>query len=52
MKRFYKHLSDGADKSRALQNAKVDMVNSKYSHPFYWAAFILHGDFSSCLRFD
>lgn len=52
MKRFYKHLSDGADKSRALQKAKMDMMNSKYSHPFYWAAFILHGDFGSCLRFD
>jgi len=48
---FYKFLSQGRDKARAMKLAKLEMIDSKYSHPFYWGAFILNGDYSSKLRF-
>jgi CHAT domain-containing protein/TPR repeat protein len=43
---FYKFLSKGEDKAEALRMAKLKMLKSKYSHPYYWAAFVLHGDHS------
>jgi CHAT domain-containing protein len=42
---FYKYLLNGDSKAVALKNAKIDMINSNYSHPFYWAAFILSGEY-------
>ena len=42
---FYGHLSRGYSKTKALQLAKIKMIRSEYSHPFYWAAFSLNGDF-------
>jgi CHAT domain-containing protein/Tfp pilus assembly protein PilF len=45
MKNFYSNLKRGKTKAEALRLAQVDMVKSKnYSHPFYWAGFILNGD--------
>jgi CHAT domain-containing protein/Tfp pilus assembly protein PilF len=45
MKNFYSNLKQGKTKAEALRLAQVDMVKSKnYSHPFYWAGFILNGD--------
>ncbi len=44
MKDFYGFLSRGYDKSTALQLAKINLLKSSYSHPFYWAAFVLSGD--------
>jgi CHAT domain-containing protein len=44
MNRFYNHLFRGESKTLALRSAKLKMLNSGYRHPFYWAAFVLHGD--------
>jgi len=46
---FYTYLSNGDSKTEAMRNAKIDMINSKYSHPFYWAAFILSGKYRSSI---
>ncbi len=44
MKSFYAHLKQGKSKAVALKLAQKEMVKSKeYSHPFYWAGFILNG---------
>jgi len=45
MDSFYRGLSEGQNKAQALQTAKIEMIRSKYSHPYYWGAFILNGDF-------
>lgn len=47
MKRFYGHLRQGATKDEALRRAQVDLIRSpesEFSHPYYWAAFQLSGD--------
>ncbi|HZT58216.1 MAG TPA: CHAT domain-containing protein [Pyrinomonadaceae bacterium] len=44
---FYKNLLAGADKSptAAMRTARLDMISGKrYSAPFYWAPFVLVGD--------
>ncbi len=41
---FYGHLREGTCPSKALQQAKIEMIRSPYDHPFYWAAFVLIGD--------
>ncbi|MEE9289197.1 MAG: CHAT domain-containing protein, partial [Bacteroidota bacterium] len=46
MERFYSYLKQGERKSRALQMAKLDLIRSGKSDPFYWAGFILIGDAS------
>lgn len=46
MKTFYKELTkrNRISYSKALQKAKIEMIKHKtYSHPFYWASFILIG---------
>ena len=45
MTSFYTYLS-GTNFSDALQNAKLDMINSswEYSQPYYWAPFVLIGE--------
>ncbi|HSR68124.1 MAG TPA: CHAT domain-containing protein [Acidobacteriota bacterium] len=46
MARFYAYLMDGQSKAEALRQAKLNLLRSQgdYSHPFYWAAFVLNGD--------
>jgi len=51
MRHFYFYLSRGNDKAQALRLAKLAMMNSKYSHPFYWAPFVLNGEAASRLSF-
>jgi CHAT domain-containing protein/Tfp pilus assembly protein PilF len=51
MKHFYSFLSQSMDKAQALRLAKLEMIRSKYSHPFYWAAFVLNGEYSSKVSF-
>jgi CHAT domain-containing protein/uncharacterized protein HemY len=42
---FYKQLKDGKDKATALQCAQKNiMKKQEYSHPYYWAPFILIGN--------
>ncbi|MEJ2628318.1 MAG: CHAT domain-containing protein, partial [bacterium] len=50
---FYHNLKQGMNKVRALQQAKLSLMNTtkkqgdleiSYSHPFFWAPFILIGD--------
>ncbi len=40
---LFKRLLTGCDLADALRNAKVTMLVTKYRHPAYWAAFVLHG---------
>jgi CHAT domain-containing protein/Tfp pilus assembly protein PilF len=47
MSNFYGFLTQGKNKSESLQLAKLEMLKSKYSHPFYWAAFILNGEYAT-----
>jgi len=49
MSYFYKYISEGKSKSQALRLAKIKMIKSKYSHPFFWASFVLYGDSSPLL---
>ncbi len=45
MKHFYSYLNKGKSKDVALMSAQRKMMKSReYSHPFYWAAFQLNGD--------
>ena len=45
MLEFYKQLKNGKDKATALQQAQIKiMQKEEYSHPYYWAPFILVGD--------
>ena len=42
---FYKHLMSGLSAGEALRAAKISMLKDpKYSHPYFWAAFELLGD--------
>lgn len=52
MRYFYHFLKTGNDKANALRLAKIRMIRSEFSHPFFWAAFILNGDFHSRLNFN
>jgi CHAT domain-containing protein/tetratricopeptide (TPR) repeat protein len=46
MKRFYGHLRGGKSKDEALRAAQVEQIRegAGASHPFYWGAFQLFGD--------
>lgn len=50
MEYFYENLTLGYSKREALQKAKIRMLDSEYSHPFYWAAFVLSGDGQSSVE--
>ena len=43
MKSFYQNLKTGKSKAEALRLARAE-IKKKYSNPFYWAPFILHGE--------
>ena len=46
MTNYYENLTSGMGRSEALRTAQLEMINSNsdYAHPYYWAAFILSGD--------
>jgi len=47
MQLYYKFLSDGYKKDKAMQMAKIEVLNSSNmikSHPNYWSAYIITGD--------
>jgi CHAT domain-containing protein len=42
---FYNQLKNGVDKAIALQKAQITIMEKKgYTHPYYWAPFVLVGD--------
>lgn len=43
MERFYYYLNKGKTKSESLRLAEIEM-KEKYNHPFFWAPFIVIGD--------
>ena len=43
--RFFTYLRQGQDKLKALQQARIDLRQAGYEHPFFWAPFILVGEF-------
>ena len=43
MLEFYKLLKSGKDKATSLQKAQVKIME-RYTNPYYWAPFILIGD--------
>ena len=49
MNYFYYYLSKRHNKIEALRLAKLRMLKSRFRHPFYWAAFILNGEFDSLI---
>ena len=45
MVKFYKRMNGPLDKTEALRGAKLEMIESDlYSHPYYWAPFVLVGE--------
>ncbi|MBL8149045.1 MAG: CHAT domain-containing protein [Blastocatellia bacterium] len=45
MKEFYRQiLKENKTPSEALRAAQLKMINSEFSHPFYWAGFVLQGE--------
>jgi CHAT domain-containing protein/Tfp pilus assembly protein PilF len=45
MTAFYRHLQKGTRKDEALQAAQLELLQSRGgAAPFYWAAFVLNGD--------
>lgn len=45
MVEFYKQLKEGKPLALALNGAQLSLLkNPKFSHPFYWAPFVLIGD--------
>ena len=42
---FYSYYTQGNSKAQALSLAKVKMLSTRYSHPYYWASFILTGEY-------
>ena len=43
---FYAHLSEGESPSSALRTAQLELSRvEQWSHPYYWAAFVLQGDY-------
>ena len=46
MARYYENLTAGMGRSEALRAVQLEMIEQggEYSHPYYWAAFILAGD--------
>lgn len=50
MQYFYQNLAEGQAKDDALRNAKITYLqsaNKTFSHPFYWAGFVILGNTDS-----
>jgi CHAT domain-containing protein len=40
---FYKQLAAGAGRAAALRTVQLQLLKTQWSHPFYWAAFVVAG---------
>jgi CHAT domain-containing protein len=48
MHQYYQNLANGMGRSEALRQVQLAMLEDEtYSHPYYWAAFILSGDWQA-----
>ena len=49
MERYYQNLLSGMGRSEALRQVQLETLNSdgQECHPYYWAAFVLAGDWRS-----
>lgn len=48
MNQFYTYLLAGQGRGQALRQVKLDLLSStEYRHPYYWAAFILAGEWQA-----
>ncbi len=48
MEVMYQELGQGSTKDEALQQAKLSLLReSSYSHPYFWAQFVVYGDWSA-----
>jgi CHAT domain-containing protein/tetratricopeptide (TPR) repeat protein len=46
MRSLYSRMQQGENASNALRNAQLDLLkHEQFSEPYYWAAFILEGDY-------
>ena len=51
MESFYRRLKSGEGRGEAMQNAQLEMLRSRtHSHPFYWAAFVVSGEWRPLSR--
>ncbi|MEQ8997942.1 MAG: tetratricopeptide repeat protein [Coleofasciculus sp. B1-GNL1-01] len=51
MVKYYQKLQDNQGRTEALRQSQLEMLNSEaYQHPYYWAAFILSGDWTPMER--
>ncbi|MCU0533290.1 MAG: CHAT domain-containing protein [Hydrococcus sp. Prado102] len=44
MSNFYQELNTGVSKAEALRRAQQALLQGKYKHPYFWAAFVLLGN--------
>ncbi|MBN2257654.1 MAG: CHAT domain-containing protein [Anaerolineaceae bacterium] len=44
MREFYKHLVRGSTASDAMRIAKIKFLKSRWTHPYFWSGYQLHGD--------
>jgi CHAT domain-containing protein len=45
MQTMYQRLQDGAEKGEALRQAQLSLLHdTTFRHPYYWAPFVLYGD--------
>lgn len=51
IKKFYRWLAQGRNIAEALRLAKLEMIQSDFSYPYYWAGFIVNGDCESRIDF-
>ena len=48
MEVMYQKLGQGSTRDKALQQAKLSLLREpNYRHPYYWAQFVLYGDWSA-----
>jgi CHAT domain-containing protein len=42
---FYKGMiQDGTGKADSLRQSKLELLRTRYRHPYFWAAFVMYGE--------